>query len=91
MSAKHIVHGVNRYKAFACRCGVCKAAMSTYAKSRYVPTPPKPTTPPNRSWWLDAPLVGFTAYVEAQEYPRMRISRFGSGQGKPISTDELSR
>lgn len=89
MSAKNIVHGVNRYKVYACRCQVCKQAMSSYAKSRYEPKPPTLPAPQTRSWWLDRPVAGFTAYVEAVEYPRMRTGKFG--QGKPISTDELSR
>lgn len=51
--------------------------------------PAKKLEPPTLvSWWLQVPQVGFTAFVEKEEWPRMRVSRFGqSGLAKPLNTD----
>lgn len=91
MTPQPIVHNIHRYKVYGCRCDVCRAAMSAYKKARYVPVVQAPIVAQTQSWWLTAKPDGFTATVEREHYARMRASRFGSGLGKSITTDEVSR
>lgn len=85
-----VIHGVHRYKVYGCRCDVCLAEMSAYQKARYVPKADAIVACPT-SWWTQAPVDGFTAYVEQDQLPRMRLARFGQGMTRPFNTDELSR
>lgn len=52
---------------------------------------PAPIVAQTASWWITAPIQGFTATVEREHARRMKESRFGKFKGRPFSTDELSR
>lgn len=77
-SGRPVVHGVNRYKVYACRCDVCKAAMSAYGKARYIPASDVRAAAPASSWWLGASPEKFTERVQKEQFPRMKASKFGS-------------
>lgn len=86
-------HGTtNGYKKHACRCALCSAAMSAYAKSRYVPHPTVPVEPVGEvACWINAPREGFTAWMEKSHGERLRNSRFGRHLSKSYETYELGR
>ncbi len=84
-------HGLNGYKVYACRCEVCRSAMSAYGKARYVPMTPTVSGAPTRSWWLDVPQSGFSDFVEREQLPRMRMSTLGRTRNRAISSEELSQ
>ena len=86
-----ILHNVHRYKVHACRCAVCRQAMSDYQQARYVPKAQEPIVAPTRSFWLDAPSEGFTSLIEREQAQRLRGSRFGQLNGKPFTIEEVSR
>lgn len=82
-------HGTHGYKVRGCRCEVCRAAMSAYGKSRYVPAE-RIAVPVVETWWLSAKPEAFTKRCEDQ-LPKMREGQSGKGRHRPISTDEISR